>query len=148
MEAIPTRQTTDTVIIDFLLSNIISRFGCPRRIITDNAQAFTSCKLLKFCIDHNIVISHSTPYYPQGNGLAESSNKSLVRIIKKILNDNKKSWNSKLIFTLWANRVSTKKSIGTSPFQLVYGTDAIFTASLAVPMMKYVQEDEAEPNPT
>ena len=49
---------------------------------------------------------------------------------------------------LWANRVSTKKSIGTSPFQLVYGTDAVFPASLALPVMKYVQEDEAEPNPT
>lgn len=148
MEEIPSRQATGTMIIDFLLSSIISRFGCLRRIITDNAQAFTSYKLLKFCIDHNIVISHSTPYYPQGNGLAESSNKSLVRTIKKLLKDNKKAWNSKLIFALWANRVSTKKSIGTSPFQLVYGTDAIFPTSLAVPMMTYVQEDAAEPNPT
>ena len=84
MQAIPTRQAKNTVIIDFSLSNIISRFGCLRRIITDNAQAFTSSKLLKFCIDHNIAISHSTPYYPQGNGLVESSNKSLVRTIKKL----------------------------------------------------------------
>ena len=148
MEAIPTRQATDIVIIDFLLSNIISRFGCPKRIITENAQAFTSSKLLKFCIDHNIAISHSTPYYPQGNGLAESSNKSFVRTIKKLLDDNKKAWNSKLIFALWENRVSTKKFIGTSPLQLVYGTDVGFPASLALPVMKYVQEDEAEPNPT
>ena len=71
-----------------------------------------------------------------------------MRTIKKLLNDNKKAWNSKLIFALWANRVSTKKYIGTSPFQLVYGTDAVFPASLALPVMKYVQEDEADPNPT
>lgn len=71
-----------------------------------------------------------------------------MRTIKKILDDNKKAWNSKLIFALWANRVSIKKSIGTSPFQLVYGTDVVFPASLALPVMKYVQEDEAEPNPT
>ena len=91
VEAIPTRQATDSVIIDFLLSNIISRFGCPRKIITNNAKAFTSSKLVKFCNDYNIILSHSTAYYPQGNGLAESSNKSLVRTIKKLLHDNKKA---------------------------------------------------------
>jgi hypothetical protein len=42
IEVVPTRQATDTVIIDFLINNILSRFGCPRRIITDNAKAFTS----------------------------------------------------------------------------------------------------------
>ena len=126
VEAIPTRQVTDSVIIDFLLSNILARFGCPRNIITENAKAFTSRKLVNFCNDYNIILSHSTAYYPQGNGLAEYSNKSLVRTIKKLLQDNKKTWHSKLVYALWENRVSTKKSIGTSPFQLVYGIDAIF----------------------
>ena len=51
-----------------------------------------------------------------------------MRTIKKLLQDNKRAWHAKLFFALWANRVSTKKSIGTSPFQLVYGTDAIFPA--------------------
>jgi len=37
MEAIPTRETTDVVVIKFLEENILSRFGCPRKIITDNA---------------------------------------------------------------------------------------------------------------
>ena len=85
IEAIPTRQETDVVIIDFLLSHIFSRFGCPRKLITDNAQAFSSHRLVKFCNEHNIILSHSIAYYPQGNGLAESSNKSLVRTIKKLL---------------------------------------------------------------
>ena len=65
----------------------MSRFGCPRKIVTDNAKAFTSSKMVKFYIDYNIILSHSTAYYPQGNGLAESSNKSLIMIIKKLLDD-------------------------------------------------------------
>ena len=116
MEAVPTRQAIDAVIIEFLLTNIMSRFGCPKKIVTDNAKAFTSSKLVKLCSDYNIILSHSTTYYPQGNGLVESSNKSLIRIIKKLLEDNKKAWNAKLKFALWEDRVSTKKSIGTSPF--------------------------------
>ena len=118
----------------------MSRFGCPRKIVTDNAKAFTSSKLVKFCSDYNIILNHSTAYYLQGNGLVESLNKSLVKIIKKLLEDNKKAWNAKLKFSLWVDRVSTKKSIGTSHFQLVYGTDSIFPASLGSSVMKYVQE--------
>lgn len=72
----------------------------------------------------------------------------MVRTIKKLLQDNKKDWNSKLVYALWANRVSTKKSIGTSPFQLVYGTYAVFPASLGMPVIKYIHEEDNEPNPT
>ena len=103
VEAIPTKQATNTVIIDFLLSNILARFSCPRKIIIDNAKEFTSSRVVKFSNDYNIILSHSTAYYPQGNGLAESSNKSLVRTIKKLLQDNKKARHSKLVYDLWEN---------------------------------------------
>ena len=106
--------------------------------MTDNAKAFTSTKLVKFCSDCNIILSHSTAYYPQGNGLDESSNKNLVRMIKKLLEDKKKAWHAKLKFALCADKVSTKKSIGTSPFQLVYGTHATFPASPGAPVMKFL----------
>jgi len=40
IEAEPTRRATDAVILQFLEENILSRFGVPRKIITDNAAAF------------------------------------------------------------------------------------------------------------
>ena len=83
-------------------------------------------------------------YYPQGNGLAESSKKSLINIIKKMLEANKRNWNHKLINTLWVDRVSSKKSIGMSPFELVYGTNAVFPTSLTVPVMRLLQEASSE----
>lgn len=64
IEVVPTRQAIDVVIIEFLINNILSKFGCPRRIITDNAKVITSSKLVKFCNDYNIILSHSTTYYP------------------------------------------------------------------------------------
>ena len=103
--------------------------------------------MIEFCRKYHIRLGHSTAYYPWGNGLAESSNKSLMRIIKKLLHDNKISWHTKLIHALWANRISVKKSISTSPFQLVYGSDVIFPRSLSFPVMRLLQEKEAETNP-
>jgi transposase InsO family protein len=135
------------VVIDFLEENILSRFGCPRNIVTDNAQAFKSMAMISFCQKYNIILSHSIAYYPQGNELAESSNKSLVNIIKKVLDENKRSWNVHLKYALWANRISTKISIGVSPFQMVYGTDAILPINLALPVMKLWQDQNEKPNP-
>ena len=76
--------------MDFLEENILDGFGYPKRIVTDNAPSFKSKKMISFCHKYHISLNHSTAHYPQGNGLAESSNKSLVRIIKKLLEDNKR----------------------------------------------------------
>jgi hypothetical protein len=121
IEAVPTRSTSHKVIINFL-EHIIARFGCPRKIVTDNASPFQSEPLVKFCEQYEISMIHSTAYYPQGNGLVESSNKSLIQLIKKLLEDNKRAWDSKLKFSLWADRVTKKRSLNISPFQLVYET--------------------------
>ena len=94
--------------------------------------------MVNFCEENNISLKQSTPYYPQGNGLAESSNKSIANSIKKLLFENKRSWDTKLKFAIWADRVTIKKSNGTSPFQLVYGVDALFTVQLASPVIKFL----------
>jgi transposase InsO family protein len=100
IEAIPTRSASHKVIIGFM-EDIIEIFGCPSRIITDNVVSFKVEPLIQFCEQFRIKLIHSTPYYPQGNGLAESSNKILINIIKRLLEDNKKAWDSKLKFSLW-----------------------------------------------
>jgi hypothetical protein len=124
----------------------LPEFGCPKRIVTDNVVAFKDKHLVKLCEELGIQLAHSTAYYLQGNGLAKSSNKSLVRIIKKLLKQNPRGWDSKMKFALWADRVTCKKSIGTSPFKLVYGTEAIFPVQLALPVVKFLQETNSEPS--
>jgi len=85
IESIPSRKATDSIIISFLENIILSRFGCPQKLIADNEIAFKSKKMIEFCKKYHINLSHSTSYYPQSNGLAESSKKSLVNIIKKTI---------------------------------------------------------------
>ena len=59
-------------------SSVLSRFGCPQKLVTDNAKAFNSKAMVSFCEKNGILLKHSTPYYPRGNGLAESSNKNII----------------------------------------------------------------------
>jgi len=146
IEAIPSRKATDIVIISFLENNILSRFGCPQKLIIDNAIAFKYKNMIELCNKCHITLGHSTTYYPQGNVLAESSNKTLVNMIKKLLKDNKKTWNKNLVNALWADKLTTNNSIGTSPYQLVYGMDVAFPSSLGVPVMNIIQELQVEPS--
>lgn len=144
IEAIPTRKVDHHVVMKFLTENIFTRFGCPHKLVTDNAAAFRAKELLDMCDSMGIKLVHSNSYYPQGNGLGESSSKSLIRIIKKLLEDNKSNWDSKLKYALWADRVTTKKSTGNSPFKLVYGNEAIFLIQLTLPVAKFLQEEQNE----
>ena len=61
-----------------------------------------------------------------------------------MLEDKKRNWDSKLKYALWADRVTTKKSIGNSPFKLVYGTEAVFLIQLTICMTKFLQEKQNE----
>ena len=51
-----------------------------------------------------------------------------------------------LKYALWEDRITVKKEIGTSPFQLVYGTDAVVPVQLGIPVMNFFQDCQEEPN--
>ena len=62
-----------------------------------------------------------------------------------MLEENKISWHTKLKYALWEDRISTKRVIGMSPFQFVYGVEVFFPASFGFHVMNLLQENEDEP---
>ena len=44
----------------------------------------------------SVLHKRSTPYYPQENGLVESTNKTIQHILKKIVNKHQIDWDQKL----------------------------------------------------
>ena len=77
----------------------------------DNAPAFKSKTMVNFCERNGIMLKSSTPYYPQGNKLAESTNKNIVNNIKKMLSQKRGAWDTMLKYALWEDRATTKKAI-------------------------------------
>jgi hypothetical protein len=89
----------------------------------------------------------SSNYYPQGNGLAESKTKTLNQIIKKTVEANHKNLHNKLIDALWASRLTSKDSIGNSPYTLVYQNEARLPIHLelnALALTKYFGDKEEQ----
>ncbi|XP_026447936.1 uncharacterized protein LOC113348396 [Papaver somniferum] len=78
----------------------------------------------------------STTYYPQGNGQAERTNNTLIRILSRIVHDNRRTWHEQLPMALWAYRAAPRSSTGLSPYSLVYGADAILPADIKIPRLE------------
>ena len=58
-------------------------------------------------------------------------NRTLLKIIKARLVGAKGAWPNELPIVLWAYRTAAKTPMGETPFNLTYGTEAIFPIELA-----------------
>ena len=114
-------KTTTT----FMFNHVISRFGAPQEIITNHGSHFRNIMMTELTDQLGLRHDSSTPYYPQANGLVEAINKFLVTMIKRIIRIHKSNWHTMLFSALWAYRTSAKTSTGFTPFQLVYGLEAV-----------------------
>ena len=76
------RSVASKDVISFVREHIIHRFGIPQTITTDGGSVFISEEFRKFVDDMGIKLIRSSPYYAQGNGQAEPSNQSLIKLIK------------------------------------------------------------------
>jgi hypothetical protein len=70
------------------------------------------------------LISYS-PYYAQANGQVESSNMTLIKLIKKKIEQNPKRRHELLLEALWVHHISNHSTIKIIPFELVYGQEVI-----------------------
>jgi transposase InsO family protein len=125
VEAIPMKIVTSKDVINFIKEHVIHRFGIPQTITTDGGSVFISKEFRKFTADVGIKLIRSSPYYAQPNGQAEESNQSLIKLIKRKIDEHPRRWHEVLSETLWAHRVSCHGATKTSPYHLVYGQEVI-----------------------
>ena len=56
------------------------------------------------------------------------------------MSGSKSDWELKLHSAIWAYQVAYKTTIGTTPFNMVYGLDAILPMEFLIPTMRVAQE--------
>ena len=94
----------------FIWKNVICRFGVPKEIVTDNGSQFISFDFQDFCKEWGIKLSFSTPRFPKANVQAKSTNKTVIKIIKKWLKKAKGLWADELPDVLWTYRTTIDHS--------------------------------------
>jgi hypothetical protein len=91
----------------------------------DQGLSFMSHKVREFAKSLKIKLLSSSMYYAQANGQAESSNKTLTKLIKKKIEKNPKRWHEVLSKALWVHRISKHSTSKITHFELVYGQEAV-----------------------
>ena len=56
--------------------------------------------------------------------MVESTNKTLIQVLKKIIAENQRNWHKRLIDALWASQITPMGSTRESPYTLVYRKEA------------------------
>ncbi|XP_023871659.1 uncharacterized protein LOC111984266 [Quercus suber] len=94
----------------FVWKNIVTRFGIPESLISDNGLQFDN----------------------KSNGQAEATNKTIVSGLKKRLEGVKGKWTKELPNVLWAYQTTSRRSTGETLYSLTYGVKAIIPLEISL----------------
>ncbi|XP_015950200.1 uncharacterized protein LOC107475065 [Arachis duranensis] len=133
IEAEPLASITAAQCRKFLRRQIITRFGIPEIVISDNGTQFADKKFREFLEGLRISHRFSSVEHPQTNGQMESANKIIVKALKKRLDEAKGLWADELGSVLWSYRTTSQMTTGETPFRLTYGVEAVIPVEIGDP---------------
>ncbi|VFQ69268.1 unnamed protein product [Cuscuta campestris] len=120
----------------FVWKNIVTRFGAPKMIVTDNGPQFRNPWFTAYLASFGIKHNKASVAYPQGNGQVENANRTIVDGLKKRLGEEGRKWLEALPHTIWAHRVTSRRATGETPFVLTYGCEARLPIEVEFPTFK------------
>ena len=138
MEAKSLAKITKRNAKNFVLKNIICRFGILKVIILDNAKQLNSDGFKLFCLDLAISNHFSSIGHPQVNGQVEITNRTILRNMKARLEKSKSEWAKDLPSILWAYHMTSKIPMGEMPYSLVYGKESVILVEIVLGTAKFL----------
>ena len=103
-----------------VLDKVISTFGIPRVIKSDNGSPFQSHEFKTYAEHMGFIHRRITPRWPRANAQAESFNKPLMKAVRAAT-INGLNWRQELFKFLRIYRATPHVSTGRSPFELIFG---------------------------
>jgi hypothetical protein len=116
-------------VAEWFLENWIHRYGLPLNVVVDGGPEFGQ-ELQQALIKAGKKVKITTSYYPEANGMIERGHQPLKDALVKLCETDGKKWRHYLPLVLFADRISTKRTTGYSPYELVFGQSAILPVDL------------------
>ena len=123
------RTETGRTLGAFIFEEILCRWGAVEEIVTDNGTAYVAALdwlATKFGIRH-IRIS---AYNSRANGIVERQHRTIRDSLVKVCEDDMSKWPTLAPLVFWADRATTRKSTGYSPFYMAHGIEPILPFDL------------------
>jgi hypothetical protein len=106
-----------------VLEKMLSSFGIPEAIKTDNGPPFNGKEFAEFCQQMGIKHQKVTPLWPEANGLVERFMRNLGKTIRTAKIENK-DWKREIFTFLRNYRTTPHPATGYSPAELLFGKTA------------------------
>ena len=119
------KNKSANTICDFLMKEVILRFGAPLTIQMDSGREFRNKIVKGHELRFNTRMKYSTPYHPEANGKAERTNQTLINKLARIVMHDIRSWDKMLPLALYCYNVSPQKDLKLSPYELVFKTSPL-----------------------
>jgi len=121
--AVPLANATSMDIADGLRKYLISYFGSPRTILTDQGANFTSSLMKALARKFRIKQIRTTAFHPQGNGSVERTHHVITEYLKQYT-DRGNGWDEYIDLAMLSYNTSRHESTKFTPCELVMGKPA------------------------
>lgn len=123
-------QEAETV-ADALVGGLISRFGVPDIIHSDQGRNFESRVFSVMCSRLGIQKTRTTPLRPQSDGLVERLHRTLGQQLAILTAEHQRDWDEHLPLVLMACRSAVQDSTACTPSLLMLGRELRTPADLS-----------------
>jgi hypothetical protein len=113
------------------LVKVCATMGLPEIVHSDQGRNFESTIFGQTLEEFGIVKTRTTSYHPQGDGMVERFNRTLLQLFRTYV-DKQDDWEKYLPLLLFAYRTAVHKSTGVSPFRLMFGRHHTHVSDLSL----------------
>ncbi|KAK3083081.1 hypothetical protein FSP39_013432 [Pinctada imbricata] len=121
-------------VADIVAREIVARLGVPNIIHSDQGKQFEGKVFTEMCKISSIKKTRTTPYHPQSDGMVERFNKTMMSMLKTLVDDNQRNWDILLPYVIMAYRSVEHESTGCSPNYLMLGREVATPLDIAYEM--------------
>lgn len=119
--AYPTRTQHASVVAKILVEQFIVHYGIPERLHSDQGANFEGRVIKQLCELLGMKKSRTTPYHPQGDGITERFNRTLLSMLSTLELEKKVSWKEHVASLVHAYNCMRHETTGYAPFFLMFG---------------------------
>ena len=130
VEIFPVPDQTAVTCAEIILNEVISRFGCPFELHSDQGRNYESQIFAELCRLLEVRKTRTSPGNPKCNGQVERFNRTLIRMIKAYLRGEQTNWDKWLGCLAAAYRATPHESTGLTPNLLMLGREVRLPAEI------------------
>ena len=112
-----------STVASILVEQVVSRFGIPYFIHSDQGRQFESKLFSEMCKILQITKTRTTPYHPKSDGMVERFNKTLTAMLSAFVNENHTNWDEQLQYVMMAYRSTEHETTGLTPNMCMLGRE-------------------------